>query len=110
MQKYCSPMLKVSVYEILLLTIKRNVLCTSQKMILLKNIENCFLVRLFAIYLLKSVLHLKYDKITVINNMQLPHYIATRAAISTGPIHQHVFAMTYRIKSLLEIYMKVLVS
>ena len=74
------------------------------------NIENCFLVRLFTIYLLKSVLHLKYDKITVINNMQLPHYIDTRAAISTGPIHQHVFAMTYRIKSLLEIYMKFLVS
>ena len=74
------------------------------------NIENCFLVRLFAIYLLKSVLHLKYDKITVINNMQLPHYIDTRAAISTGPIHQHVFAMTKRIKSLLEIYMKFLVS
>ena len=42
-----------------------------------KKIENCFLVGLSAIYLLKSVLHLKYDKITVINNMQLLHYIDT---------------------------------
>ena len=82
----------------------------NEKMILLKKnkYKNYFLVGLSAIYLLKSVLHLKYDKITVINNMQLPHYIDTRAAISTGPIHQHVFAMTYRIKSLLEIYMKFL--
>ena len=48
-------------------------------MILLKkiNIENCFLVGLSAINLLKSVLHLKYEKITVINNMQLLHYIDT---------------------------------
>ena len=49
-------------------------------MILLKkiiNIENCFLVGLSDIYLLKSVLHLKYEKITVINNMQLLHYIDT---------------------------------
>ena len=48
-------------------------------MILLKkiNIENCFLVGLSAIYLLKAVLHLKYEKITVINNMQLLHYIDT---------------------------------
>ena len=82
----------------------------NEKMILFKKnkYKNYFLVGLSAIYLLKSVLHLKYDKITVINNMQLPHYIDTRAAISTGPIHQHVFAMTYRIKSLLEIYMKFL--
>ena len=51
----------------------------NKKMILLKkiNIENCFLVGLSAIYLLKSVLHLKYEKITVINNMQLLHYIDT---------------------------------
>ena len=45
----------------------------NKKMILLKkiNIENCFLVHvgLSAIYLLKSVLHLKYEKITVINNI-----------------------------------------
>ena len=43
-------------------------------MILLKkkiNIENYFLVGLSAIYLLKSELHLKYEKMTVINNMQL---------------------------------------
>ena len=48
-------------------------------MILLKkvNIENCFLVGLSAIYLLKAVLLLKYEKITVINNMQLLHYIDT---------------------------------
>ena len=51
----------------------------NKKMILLKkiNIENCFLVGLSAIYLLKAVLHLKYEKITVINNMQLLHYIDT---------------------------------
>ena len=51
----------------------------NKKMILLKkiNVENCFLVGLSAIYLLKSVLHLKYEKITVINNMQLVHYIDT---------------------------------
>ena len=73
-------------------------------MILLKkiNIENCFLVGLSAIYLLKAVLHLKYEKITVINNMQLLHYIDT-VAIRTGPGHRRVFAMTYGIKSLLEI-------
>ena len=48
-------------------------------MILLKkiNIKNCFLVGPSAIYLLKSVLHLKYEKITVINNMQLLHCIDT---------------------------------
>ena len=39
--------------------------------------ENCFLVGLSAIYLLKAALHLKYEKITVINNMQLLHYIET---------------------------------
>ena len=51
----------------------------NKKMILLKkiNIENCFLVGLSAIYLLKAVLHLKYEKITVINNIQLLHYIDT---------------------------------
>ena len=51
----------------------------NKKMILLKkiNIENFFLVGLSAIYLLKAVLHLKYEKITVINNMQLLHYIDT---------------------------------
>ena len=71
------------------------------------NIENCFLVGLSAIYLLKSVLHVKYEKITVINNMQLLHYIDT-VAIRTEPVHRRVFAMTYGIKSLLEIYMKFL--
>ena len=47
----------------------------NKKMILLKkiNIENFFLVGLSAIYLLKSELHLKYEKITVISNMQLLH-------------------------------------
>ena len=40
-------------------------------------LEICFLIGLSAIYLLKSVLHLKYEKITVINNMQLVHYIDT---------------------------------
>ena len=57
-----------------------------KKMILLKkiNIENCFLVGLSAINLLKSVLYLKYEKITVINNMQSLHYIDT-VAIRTGP-------------------------
>ena len=51
----------------------------NKKMIPLKkiNIENYFLVGLSAIYLLKSVLLLKYEKITVINNMQLLHYIDT---------------------------------
>ena len=45
----------------------------NKKMILFKkvNIENCFLVGLSAIYLLKPVLHLKYENITVINNMQM---------------------------------------
>ena len=83
----------------------------NKKMILLKkiNIENCFLVGLSAIYLLKSVLHLKYEKITVINNMQFLRYTDT-VAIRTRPVHRCVFAMTYRIKSLLEIYMKFLVS
>ena len=81
----------------------------NKKMILLKkiNIENWFLVGLSAIYLLKSVLHLKYEKITVIKNMQLLHYIDT-VAIRTGPAHRRVFAMTYGIKSLLEICMKFL--
>ena len=41
------------------------------------NIENCFLAGLSAIYLVKSVLHFKYENITVINNMQLLHYIDT---------------------------------
>ena len=48
----------------------------NKKMILLKkkiNIENYLLVGLSAIYLLKSELHLEYEKITVINNMQLLH-------------------------------------
>ena len=48
----------------------------NKKMILLKKkkiIENYFLVALSAINLLKSELHLKYEKITVINNMQLLH-------------------------------------
>ena len=51
----------------------------NEKMILLKRnkYKNYFLVELSAIYLLKSVLHLKYEKITVINNMQLLHYIDT---------------------------------
>ena len=51
----------------------------NKKFILLKkiNIEKCFLVGLSAIYLLKAVLHLKYEKITVINSMQLLHYIDT---------------------------------
>ena len=51
----------------------------NKKMILLKNIyiENCFLVGLSAIYLLKAVLHLKCETITVINKMQLLHYIDT---------------------------------
>ena len=50
-------------------------MCLIKKMILLKkiNIENFFLVGLSAIYLLKSELHLKYEKITVISNMQLLH-------------------------------------
>ena len=66
------------------------------------NIENWLLVGLSAIYLLKSVLHLKNEKITVINNMQLLQYIDT-VAIRTGPVHRRVFAMTYGIESLLEI-------
>ena len=78
-------------------------------MILLKkiNMENWFLVGLSAIYLLKSVLHLQYEKITVINNMQLLHYIDP-VAIRTGPAHRRVFAMTYGIKSLIEICIKFL--
>ena len=61
----------------------------NKKMILLKkiNVENYFLVGLSAIYLAKSVLHLKYE-ITVINNTQLLHYI------DTGSVHRRVFAMT----------------
>ena len=53
------------------------------------------------------MLHLKYEKITVINNMQSLHYIDA-VAIRTGPVHRRVFAMTYGIKSLFEIYMKFL--
>ena len=62
----------------------------NEKMILLKKnkYKNYFLVGLSAIYLLKSVLHLKYEKITVINNTQLIHYIGT------GSVHRRVFAMT----------------
>ena len=79
----------------------------NKKIILLKkvNIENCFLVGLSAIYLLKAVLHLKYEKVTVINNMQLLHYIDTVLLFVQDP-YRRVFAMTYGIKSLLEIYMK----
>ena len=36
-----------------------------------------FSLGLSAIYLLKAVLHLKCETITVINNMQLLHYIDT---------------------------------
>ena len=39
--------------------------------------------------------------------MQSLHYIDT-VAIRTGPVHRRVFAMTYGIKSLVEIYMKFL--
>ena len=81
----------------------------NKKMILLKKIyiENCFLVGLSAI--LKSVLHLKYEKITVINNMQLLHYIDTVPLFVQEPYTDvHVFAMKYGIKSLLEIYTKFL--
>ena len=62
----------------------------NEKMILLKKnkYRKLFLVGLSAIYLLKSVLHLKYEKIAVINNMQLLHYI------DIGPVHRRVFAMT----------------
>ena len=51
----------------------------NKKMTLLKKKKErkLFLVGLSAINLLKSVLHLKYEKITVINNMQLLHYIDT---------------------------------
>ena len=53
----------------------------SKKMILLKKINKYrklfFSYGLSAIYLLKSVLHLNYEKITVISNMQLLHYIDT---------------------------------
>ena len=47
----------------------------NKKMILLKKnkYRKLFLVGLSAIYLLKSELHLKYEKMTVINNMQLLH-------------------------------------
>ena len=79
----------------------------NKKMILLKkiNIENYFLVGLSAIYLLKSELHLKYDKMTVINNMQLLH---------NGTLYRYSYRTRTRtcicydingIKSLLEIYM-----
>ena len=54
--------------------------CLIKKMILLKKNKYrnlFFLVGLSAIYVLKSVLHLKYEKNTVINNMQLLHYIDT---------------------------------
>ena len=47
----------------------------NKKMILLKKnkYRKLFLVWLSAIYLLKSELHLKHEKITIINNMQLLH-------------------------------------
>ena len=50
----------------------------NKKMILLK--KNKYRKLFFSravIHLLKSELHLKYEKITVINNMQLLHYIDT---------------------------------
>ena len=51
----------------------------NKKMILLKKnkYRKLFFSRAVCIYLLKAVLHLKYEKITVINNMQLLHYIDT---------------------------------
>ena len=93
MQKYCSPTGDAespSVRNFIANYKEECFVRLIKKMILLKkiNIENCFLVGLSAIYLLKSVLHLKYEKITVINNMQLLHYI------DIGPAHRRVFAMT----------------
>ena len=82
MQKYCSPTGDAespSVRNFIANYKEECFECLIKKMILLKkiNIENCFLVGLSAIYLLKAVLHLKYEKITVINNMQLLYYIDT---------------------------------
>ena len=70
MQKYltlalCSPTLKLSVF----LHVKRNGFGRFiKKMILRKTIKegNWFLAGLSAIYLAKSVLHLKYEKISVL--------------------------------------------
>ena len=114
MQKYCSPTGDAespSVRNFIANYKEECFVCLIKKWSCWKkiNIENYFLVGLSAIYLLKSVLHLKYEKITVINNMQFLRYIDT-VAIRTRPVHRCVFAMTYRIKSLLEIYMKFLVS
>ena len=108
MQKYCSPTGDAespSVRNFIANYKEECFVCLIKKWSCWKkiNIENYFLVGLSAIYLLKSELHLKYEKITVINNMQLLHYIDT-VAIRTGPAHRRVFAMTYAIKSLLEIF------
>ena len=71
MQKYCSPTGDAespSVRNFIANCKEKCFECLIKKKILLKkkvNIENCFLVGLSAIYLLKSVLHLKYEKITV---------------------------------------------
>ena len=56
------------------------------------NIENCFLVGLSVIYLLKTLLHLKYEKITVINNMQLLHYIDTVLLFVQDP-YTHMYLL-----------------
>ena len=66
----------------------------NKKMILLKKNKNknCFLAGLSAIYLLKSVLHLKYEKITVIHNMQLLHYIDTVLLFVQDP-YTHVYLL-----------------
>ena len=78
----------------------------NKKMILLKkiNIEHYFLVGLSAVYLLKSELHLKYEKITIINNMQLLH----KCRYSYRTRTPTCICYDMGIKSLLEIYMKFL--
>ena len=68
-----------------------------------------FLVGLSAIYLLKSELHLKYEKITVINNMQLLHK-GTLCRYSYRTRTPTCICYDIRDKFLLEIYMKFLIN
>ena len=81
MQKYCSPTGDAespSVRNFIANYKEECFVCLIKKWSCWKkiNIENYFSVGLSAIYVLKSELHLKYE-ITVINKMQLLHYIDT---------------------------------
>ena len=81
MRKYCSPTGDAESPSV------RNFIANYKE-----ECFECFLVGLSAIYLLKLVLHLKYEKITVINNMQLLHYIDTVPLFVQDP-HTDVYLL-----------------